>query len=318
MFFRAYYRINDLMISVITAYYNSHDFIGKAYDSLKAQSLDSWEWIIVDDGSQAESLVALRAMIEGDERVTVLTQENAGQGAARNLGAKEARGQFLCFLDSDDWFDSRKLEKQIAYVTDNKADLCFTTVEAVRLDDCAENFTGMTGFELKSGRELLPALVKSCLFTLSSVMMTKVCFEELGGFSPQKQFRGTEDYELWLRAAAANKGFACIAEPLTYYHIRYGSEVRDLIRSYDGTLRAIRPLKNDEDSLIRKLACQRSIFLAGRLIMRSIAANQTRIARYWSEEEPRALFGMSKMLLIGDGRAIAMLLNLLYRLKKQI
>ena len=306
------------MISVITAYYNSHDFIGKAYDSLKAQSLDSWEWIIVDDGSQAESLVALRAMIEGDERVKVLTQENAGQGAARNLGAKEARGQYLCFLDSDDWFESRKLEKQRAYMTDNKADLCFTAVEGVRMDDCAENFTGMTGFELKRGREILPALVKSCLFTLSSVMMTKACFEELGGFSPEKQFRGTEDYELWLRAATADMGFACIAESLTYYNIRYGSEVRDLIRSYNGTLHAIRPLKNDNDPLVRKLACERSIFLAGRLIMRAIAANRISIARHWSEEEPRALFGMSKMLMIADGRVVVVLLNILYRLKKQL
>lgn len=306
------------MISVITAYYNSHDFIGKAFDSLKAQSLDSWEWIIVDDGSLAQSLEALHLMTGGDQRVRVLTQENAGQGAARNLGAKEARGDFLCFLDSDDWFDSGKLEKQSAYMSENKVDISFTEVEGVRLGDCRESFSGASAFGPLGGRQLLPDLIASCRFTLSSVMMTKSCFNELGGFSAASHFRGTEDYEFWVRAAVADKTFAIIAGPLTYYAIRQGSEVRDLIRSYDGTLRAIRPLKDDADPRVSAAARQRSVTLAGRLILRAIAASRIDIARYWAEEEPRALFGISRIVMIGDGRLFAGLLNVLYTLKKRI
>ena len=236
------------MISVVTAYYNSHDFIGKAFESLKAQSYECWEWIIVDDGSRPEAVAALNIIIGNEERVRVLTQKNAGQGAARNRGAREAKGDFLCFLDSDDWFDSHKLEKQLAFMRENKSDLSFTGVEGVRLNGCKENFSGISHFDQKRGREFLPGLIKNCLFTLSSVMITKSCFDELGGFSSESEFRGTEDYELWVRAAAADKDFAFIPERLTYYNIRYGSEVRDLIRSYDGTLRAIRPLKNDAES----------------------------------------------------------------------
>ncbi len=73
------------MISVITAYHNSHEFIGKTYDSLKAQSVGGWEWIIVDDGSQPESLAALHDIVGDDDRVRVFSQTNAGQGSARNL-----------------------------------------------------------------------------------------------------------------------------------------------------------------------------------------------------------------------------------------
>jgi glycosyltransferase involved in cell wall biosynthesis len=306
------------MISVVTAYYNSHDFIGKAFESLKAQSYECWEWIIVDDGSRPEAVAALNIIIGNEERVRVLTQKNAGQGAARNRGAREAKGDFLCFLDSDDWFDSHKLEKQLAFMRENKSDLSFTGVEGVRLNGCKENFSGISHFDQKRGREFLPGLIKNCLFTLSSVMITKSCFDELGGFSSESEFRGTEDYELWVRAAAADKNFAFIPERLTYYNIRYGSEVRDLIRSYDGTLRAIRPLKNDANPMIQVLVGRRSVYLAGRLIMRAIAADRMEIARYWAGEEPKALFGVSKILMMSGGRPVARLLNIAYRLKKQL
>jgi len=306
------------MISVITAYYNSHDFIGKAYDSLKAQSLDSWEWIIVDDGSQAESLVALRAMIEGDERVKVLTQENAGQGAARNLGAKEAKGQFLCFLDSDDWFDDRKLEKQLDHMKEKDWDLSFTEVQGIRQDGCDYEFSGACYFDQKRGRELLPDLIYECFFTLSSVMMTKRCFVELGGFSPYEQFRGTEDFELWVRAAAADKSFGCVREPLTYYNIRHDSEVRDVIRSCDGVLHSIRFVKNDSDEQVKKAARRRSLMLARRLILRATASNKTEIARYWAAEEPRALFGTANILFAAGGWPVVKLLKLAYWIKERV
>ena len=306
------------MISVVTAYYNSHDFIGKAFESLKAQSHDCWEWIIVDDGSQPEAVAALNTIIGNEERVRVLTQKNAGQGAARNRGAREAKGDFLCFLDSDDWFDRHKLEKQLAFMRENKSDLSFTAVEGVWQDGCEEDFSGISHFDQKRGREFLPGLIKSCLFTLSSVMMTKSCFDELDGFSSESEFRGTEDYELWVRAAAADKDFAFILECLAEDGIRYGSEVRDLIRSYDGTLRAIRPLKNDTDPLIQAAAGRRSVYLAGRLILRAIAADRMKIARYWAGEEPEALFGISKILMMAGGRPVAILLKLAYRLKKQV
>lgn len=301
------------MISVITAYHNSHDFIGKAYDSLKAQSLDSWEWIIVDDGSQAESLVALRAMIEGDERVTVLTQENAGQGAARNLGAKEARSQFLCFLDSDDWFDEHKLKKQLEEMNKSQVDLSFTEVHGIRHNDSNYKFLGVCDFDQKKGSELLPSLIKRCPFTLSSVMLTKSCFDDLGGFSSDKQYRGTEDYELWVRAASTNKIFSVVRERLTYYTIRHDSEVRDQLRNYDGTLRTIRPYKNDADAIVRKVACKRSRFLAGRLILRAIAYDKTEMARYWSIAEPWCLLGISRIFTIGDGKLFRRLLRLAYK-----
>lgn len=306
------------MISVITAYHNSHEFIGKTYDSLKAQSVGGWEWIIVDDGSQPESLAALHDIVGDDDRVRVFSQTNAGQGSARNLGAKEAKGDYLCFLDSDDWFERRKLEKQSAYMGEHQVDISFTEVEGVRLGGCRENFSGASAFDPVGGRQLLPDLISSCRFTLSSVMMTRSCFDELGGFSAASHFRGTEDYELWVRAAVADKTFAIIAGPLTYYAIRQGSEVRDLTRSYDGALRAIGMLKNDADPYVRKVACERSVSLAGRLILRAVAASRIDVARYWAGEEPRALLGISRIVMMGDGRLFAWLLNILYAIKRRI
>ena len=109
-------------VSVIIPVYNSSEYIRHCLDSLLAQTLEDIEIICVDDGSTDDSLSILEEYSRKDQRIRVLTQENAGAGAARNHGLREARGKYLSFLDSDDYFEPDMLEKARKYIIHYKAD----------------------------------------------------------------------------------------------------------------------------------------------------------------------------------------------------
>ena len=97
-------------ISVIIPIFNTRKFLNKCLDSLLNQSLTDIEIICVDDGSTDNSLKILKSYANKDDRVKVLTRENNGAGAARNLGLKYVNGKYILFVDSDDWFEEDGLK----------------------------------------------------------------------------------------------------------------------------------------------------------------------------------------------------------------
>lgn len=93
-------------ISVIVPVYNAESFLKRAVDSLRRQSHSSIEILLVDDGSQDDSLALCRSFAAGDDRIRVLHQENRGAAAARNTGVRSAAGELVCFVDSDDYVET--------------------------------------------------------------------------------------------------------------------------------------------------------------------------------------------------------------------
>src|SRR5689334_608108 len=89
-------------LSVVVPVYNVERYLDECLASLAAQSVGDFEAILIDDGSTDSGPAIARAWAERDPRFRVVTQANAGLGAARNAGIELARGEFLAFLDSDD------------------------------------------------------------------------------------------------------------------------------------------------------------------------------------------------------------------------
>ena len=100
-----------IKVSVIIPVYNGERYIRQTLDSVLAQTLKEIEVICVDDGSKDGSFAILKEYEEKDERVKAVTQENGGAGKARNTGLALARGEYLSFLDADDFFEPEMLEK---------------------------------------------------------------------------------------------------------------------------------------------------------------------------------------------------------------
>lgn len=121
-------------VSVIMAVYNVEMYLRQCMESVVNQTLQDIEIICVDDGSTDKSLSVLKEYESRDQRVRVYTQENNGAGAARNLGLKYAAGEYLSFLDSDDFFELDMLEKAYERITASQAQIVVFRSDQYRED----------------------------------------------------------------------------------------------------------------------------------------------------------------------------------------
>ena len=122
-------KTNNVRFSIIVPAYNSSTFIRKCIESVLNQTYVGFELIIVDDGSQDNTLEICRAYAEKDPRVKALHKENGGHTSARNEGLKSATGEYVLFLDSDDWFSKETLECCCNSIVMNKPDVLIFRME---------------------------------------------------------------------------------------------------------------------------------------------------------------------------------------------
>ena len=116
-------------VSVVIPVYNVEAYLRECLDSVINQTLREIEIICVDDGSTDASLNILKEYAAKDNRITVITQRNLYAGVARNAGLAAAKGEYLCFLDSDDFFESNMLDKMYAKAVQYGADFCICHVK---------------------------------------------------------------------------------------------------------------------------------------------------------------------------------------------
>ena len=182
-----------LLVSVIIPTYNRWPMVREAVESVLAQTAGGYELIVVDDGSTDETR---RRLADYGSRLAVLTQSRRGVSAARNLGARRASGTYLAFLDSDDLWHPRKLERQLDFMERNpEVEICQTDEiwirNGVRVNPRNRH--------RKPSGDIFRASLELCLVSPSAVMMRRELFERVGGFD--ESLPVCEDYDLWLRIA---------------------------------------------------------------------------------------------------------------------
>lgn len=114
---------SHVKVSIIIPAYNVECFIEQCVDSILAQSFDDFELILVDDGSTDHSGIICDEYTNKDVRVKVLHQPNAGLPAARKVGINNAQGDYVLFVDADDWVDPRHIESLVKKAEQEKADV---------------------------------------------------------------------------------------------------------------------------------------------------------------------------------------------------
>ena len=105
------FNAEDIKVSVVMPIYNAYDYLRPAIDTVLGQTLSDIELICVDDGSTDNTLEVLKEYQAADERVRIVTENNAGPSVARNKGLVRARGKYVIFLDADDFYDATLIEK---------------------------------------------------------------------------------------------------------------------------------------------------------------------------------------------------------------
>ena len=110
-------------ITVIVPVYNTENYIEKCINSITGQTYKELEIIVVNDGSTDNSLKILEKLQSKDNRIKIINQENKGVSAARNKGLDNATGEYIAFVDSDDYLDKNMYEKLVSYMEEANADL---------------------------------------------------------------------------------------------------------------------------------------------------------------------------------------------------
>ena len=128
-------------ISVIIPVYNTEKYLSRCLDSVVNQTFKDLEIICVNDGSTDNSNEILDRYASKDNRITVINQKNGGLSAARNTGLRHASGQYIGFVDSDDWIDIDYYECLIGLAEKNNADIVMAGMRVVDQDNISDNTT---------------------------------------------------------------------------------------------------------------------------------------------------------------------------------
>lgn len=210
--------MNTPLVSIIIPCYNQAHFVRDALDSALAQDYPAFEVILVNDGS-TDDLEAQVAGYRADARVRMIAQENRGLSAARNRGIQESRGDFVKFLDSDDWLAPTALTRlvQAFQTAPDQAELGLVYCDAMYVDVQGRPLPTQSVAELRrvlSG-DILPSLLVGGYFPPSTVLVPRRVLEQVGLFD--ERLRRVEDHELWMRMMCEGYRALFVPEKLTYY-----------------------------------------------------------------------------------------------------
>jgi len=242
-------------ISVIIAVYNGGSTIRRAIQSVLSQTCPAHELIVVDDGSTDDTAAVVR---ECGERITYVYQPNAGVSAARNAGAQTASGDWLAFLDADDWYYEDRLLWHAEWIA-RDPDLDFLTgdYEYQRPDGSVISRSmevteaGASLLRKAHGaRQVIMELDEMAPFVENhfgdthTLTVPRRTFLELGGFP--RGHSVCEDVNFLIRLCARSRRAGIICEPMGVYLIRPDSATRrDPLVSQRLTVEALLPLKGE-------------------------------------------------------------------------
>ncbi len=208
------------LISIVIPTYNRVQDLKRAINSVFQQSYNNWELIIVDNSSGDGTDEFVNSL--NDVRIKFYQIQNDGVIAlSRNLGVKHARGEFVAFLDSDDWWKSKKLElslqalmrgADLVYhdlyrVTKHNQKLFWSKARTRRLYSPVFNDLIMNGWAINN----------------SSVVVRRKLLNEIGGLSEDRDLVAAEDFDGWLRISRLAENFIRIPDTLGYYWLGGGN-----------------------------------------------------------------------------------------------
>ncbi len=202
---------NKNLVSIIIPVYNQSSYIEEAIDSCLNQTYPEIEIIVVNDGSTDNTKDVLKSYLDKSV-IKYIYQENSGLAAARNTGLRNATGEFIQFLDSDDMLEKTKLEKQVKYLRQNDSVFgvyCNTTYFRFTLENVIDSYRK---FEKRTGN-FLERWISSNFVPVNAMLSrrTDLFFDE--------ELKVLEDWEYWLRLSLLDKQFGCIDEKLNYVRI---------------------------------------------------------------------------------------------------
>lgn len=213
--------MEESKVSIIIPVYNAEKFIGKTMESVLNQTYKNWEMLLFNDKSKDDSLKIIKKYSEKDERIKVIdSKENVGVVAARNKLIEIATGEFIAFLDADDYWKQNKLEKQIKFMRKNNALISCT--EYTRVTEDEKEINDIIIKEIITYEDMLKNNYLGCLTVIYNAnKLGKRYFKER---------KKNEDYVLWLEIVKETKIIFGLKENLAFYRVLNNSRSSNKIK----------------------------------------------------------------------------------------
>lgn len=201
------------LVSIIMPSYNTARFIGQSIRSVLAQSYGNWELIIVDDGSADGTDEVVRPFLADSRILYLKNRKNRGAAFCRNRALARAKGRWIAFLDSDDLWDARKLEKQVAFMENRGCHFSYTAYSEIN-EDGRPNGKTVTGPKRIGRRKMHLYCWPGCLTVMYDARAV--------GLIQVEHLAKNNDYAMWLRVCRRAECLL-LEEDLAQYRRRQGS-----------------------------------------------------------------------------------------------
>lgn len=228
-------------VSVVIPTHKRPRFLRRAIISVIGQTVIPLEIIVVENGESHEGRAVVENLQKAGHRILYLHERTPNLPLARNRGVQAAQGEWIAFLDDDDEWLPKKLERQMA---------SFEQDPALGLVSCRARLINAQGEEIgekpdfKGEVTFKNLVIKGCLvWSMSSVIVRKKCFDRVGDFNPA--YHGLEDYDFYLRLAKAYK-ILTVPEVLIRYHLHAENVSQDLVRMWKGVVDILKSLPVEE------------------------------------------------------------------------
>jgi glycosyltransferase involved in cell wall biosynthesis len=201
------------LVTIIIPAYNCERYIGETLESVRKQTFQNFEVLVVDDGSTDNQRAVIESFVKVDDRIKYIFQKNQGVSAARNNGFARSSGQYIAFLDSDDIWHSDNLEHKVSALRESDAGLVHS--DALIINENSEIIDGfLSGI---SGRVLEPLLLwdGTQIPGPSSILVKREVVEVVGGFD--ENLSTSADKDFFFRVAAQ---YPIAKVPLTTWRYR--------------------------------------------------------------------------------------------------
>jgi len=225
----------NALVSIIIPAYNAEPFLEHAINSVLAQSHTHLEVIVVNDGSTDDTASVVTRF--PDPRVCLISKANGGMSSARNAGVSKASGEFLAFLDADDYWMPDKLEKQVALLeSSTEIGFCSTVTRVETPDGLFVNEWACPNIQTSTLHSIF--LDSSAIAGSASSILTRTRLHRAAG-QFDETLTGLEDTDMWMRYAAQAE-YRCIPEVLTVILKREGSVSRNFHNMRSSALRVFK------------------------------------------------------------------------------
>lgn len=269
------------LVSVVISTYNYAEYLPTAVESVLNQTYKNLEIIIVNDGSTDNTDEVIAPYLK-DERIKYIKQENVGQASAKNCGIRNSSGDYIAFLDADDYWREDKIEKQIdLFTADSSLGVVFTMAEwiaegqSIKVKACRPH----TGWVVNH-------LIIDNFVPFSSSLVKKECFKKVGLLD--ETLTMAIDWDIWLRISV-NFKFDFVNEKLIVYRVGHPNQMS----------KKQEERQNQSDHVMNKFITNNPVLLTPRVLRQAMAYTYRNRGDYYQRIDKRKslYFNMKSLLL---------------------